>query len=378
MADVVKVLPPSLLEASSKVAEHLETAAKPATAAAPVTAAASPVDVAAHGAAAAIQTKMTAMSTELAPKGPALQGKAAGAAASLEAQDAANAARMPSVPSPPSPPSPSIPKISALDTTWKREPPPPPPPKPRPGLPQPPGGWSNDPALEDAQRIAYGHAWNKHQSEFPGMTQDQLAELIRGMLTGDPRTDPDLHVGQTPTGTTAIYKDGVLVLYDPANTGDLGTVFKPDHGYEDFLRIIAGGSPIISAPPNLPNVFDHPPVSPLPPSVLDHPPVSPVPPTVLDHPPLPPWLADPSPPGFQISPTQSPPIFGWDVPDPAPPVSVGGGSGGGSSGGGPSLGDIGHALEKAGEWTLGAVVVVGGLLGILASGGRTLPTAPAS
>jgi hypothetical protein len=81
--------------------------------------------------------------------------------------------------------------------------------------------------MDDAQRIAYGHAWKDHAAkDFPGMTPDQLADLVHGMLTGDPRTDPDLHVGQTPRGATAIYKNGVLVLYDPANTGDLGTVFR--------------------------------------------------------------------------------------------------------------------------------------------------------
>lgn len=42
MADVVKVVPPTLLEASSQVAQHIEVAAKPPTAAAPPPAAASP------------------------------------------------------------------------------------------------------------------------------------------------------------------------------------------------------------------------------------------------------------------------------------------------------------------------------------------------
>jgi hypothetical protein len=58
--------------------------------------------------------------------------------------------------------------------------------------------------------------------------------------------------------------------------------------------------------------------NPLPPTTFGHPPTTALPPTVLDHPPLPPWLADPSPPGFQISPSQPPPIFGWSTPDPPP------------------------------------------------------------
>jgi hypothetical protein len=41
---------------------------------------------------------------------------------------------------------------------------------------------------------------------------------------------------------------------------------------------------------------------------------------VLDHPPLPPWLQDPSPPGFHLTPSEPPPIFNWDMPDPPPPA----------------------------------------------------------
>jgi hypothetical protein len=52
------------------------------------------------------------------------------------------------------------------------------------------------------------------------MTQDQLADMVHGMMTGDPRTDPDLHVGSIPgRSSTAIYKDGILVIHDPL-TGD--------------------------------------------------------------------------------------------------------------------------------------------------------------
>jgi hypothetical protein len=47
------------------------------------------------------------------------------------------------------------PTVQAVDYHQFKENPPPP----DPGLPQPPGGWSDDPVMEDAQRIAYGHAW---------------------------------------------------------------------------------------------------------------------------------------------------------------------------------------------------------------------------
>ena len=75
MAAVINVKAPDLTAAAAVVAQHIETAAKPATTAGPMThAAASPVDAAAHSAAGAIRTKMAAMSAELAPKGEACGG----------------------------------------------------------------------------------------------------------------------------------------------------------------------------------------------------------------------------------------------------------------------------------------------------------------
>ncbi|KAB7751508.1 hypothetical protein MPHL21000_25275 [Mycolicibacterium phlei DSM 43239 = CCUG 21000] len=145
--------------------------------------------------------------------------------------------------------------IALVDHTFKLDPPPS-----EPGLPQPPGGWSDDPVMEDAQRIAYGHAWQKHFSDFKGMTQDQLAKLVHDMLTGNPQTDPSLHVGQIPgRSSTAMYKDGIVVIHDPL-TGDGGTVYRPTGGFDEFLRLIGGvggAAPIIGAPPNLPPSLPH-------------------------------------------------------------------------------------------------------------------------
>ncbi|WP_133258955.1 hypothetical protein [Mycolicibacter senuensis] len=88
-----------------------------------------------------------------------------------------------------------------------------------------------------------------------------------------------------------------------------------------------GGAPVINSPPVLPPIGDHPPIA-VPPPVADHPPVA-VSPPVLDHPPLPPWLQDPSPPGFQTAPPGPAPIFGSDLPEPpampqppAPPMTI--------------------------------------------------------
>jgi len=338
MADVVKVVPPALLEASSQVAQHIEVAAKPPTAAAPPPAAASPVDVAASGAAGAIQTKMATLSTELAPKGPAMQGAAAGAAASLQAQDAANASRISDVLPQPSAPSVAAPHIQAVDRTWKKDPPPPPPADPFPG-------WTDEQKQQVAVEIANGHAAQKH---FPGESEPDIARRIYNALE-DPRS---VGTSTDGSGLVVLGKDGTVVFVKPGDP-DYGTAFVPQptpntswQTPEEYFKKNAGElaplppptpgrlppvspgeiAPTISAPPALPSVGQHPAPNPLPPTVLDHPPTTALPPHVLDHPPLPPWLQDPSPPGFQVTPSQPPPIFNWDMPDPppmpAPPASV--------------------------------------------------------
>jgi hypothetical protein len=237
-----------------------------------------------------------------------------------------------------------------------------------PGLPQPPGGWSDEWTMNDAQHIAYGHAWEEHWKNLPGMTQNKLADLVRDMLTASPKTDPGLFVGQTPGGSTVIYKDGTVVIYDP-NSGDRGTVFKPDHGFDDFLKWtkpagVAAEAPLINAPPSLPSVLDHPPAAPLP-LQPGHAPVTLPPTEVVDPATLPPWLQNPSPPGFQLSPSR-PPVFAWDHPDavpaPAPTPS-------------PAPPSAGPAIswpspQDATKASAGVIAAIGGILGLLAHPGR--------
>jgi hypothetical protein len=71
----------------------------------------------------------------------------------------------------------------------------------------PPGGWSSDPLMRAAQKIAYGHAFIKHDAQFPGMTKDQLADLIHGKLKRSIENPEGLQLGVT--------KDGALIVYDP-------------------------------------------------------------------------------------------------------------------------------------------------------------------
>lgn len=99
----------------------------------------------------------------------------------------------------------------------------------------PPGGWSDDPLMRAAQKIAYGHAGGPdgHLAEFPGMTKDQLADLIHDMFTRDPH---GLIIGRTADGAPVLYdpKNNVVVIRDP-NGLDCGTVFKPKKGAQYVL-----------------------------------------------------------------------------------------------------------------------------------------------
>jgi len=207
--------------------------------------------------------------------------------------------------------------VQLVDHHFKLDPPPP-------GLPQPPGGWSADPVMRAAQRIAYGHAWPDHLSDWKGMTQDELAQIVRDMFVGDPRTDPTLHVGAIPgRSSTAIYKDGIIVIQDPL-TGDGGTVYRPTKGFDEFLRLVGGAgaaAPVISAPPNLPPTVPHPVEAPLP-APAPHVPAPLPPPLPADPNGLPPWLANPSPPPMPVSPVGplilpntplAPPSLGGDL-----------------------------------------------------------------
>lgn len=104
------------------------------------------------------------------------------------------------------------------------------PPKP-PAIP-PPDGWSGDPIMRAAQRIAYGHAWDEHRADFPGMTQAQLAELIHRKMQRSMTNPSGLTLGVSKSdGVPVIYdpRDNVLIVRDTRpNATEGGTVFKPD------------------------------------------------------------------------------------------------------------------------------------------------------
>lgn len=97
----------------------------------------------------------------------------------------------------------------------------------------PPEGWSEDPLMRAAQKIAYGHAWDKHGHEFPGiMNQAQFAEFIHQKMQRA-ITDPSgLVIGRSVSdGVPLIYdpQENVLIIRDTRpNATDAGTAFRPD------------------------------------------------------------------------------------------------------------------------------------------------------
>jgi hypothetical protein len=116
-------------------------------------------------------------------------------------------------------------RIQAVDNhTFKEAPNPEPDP--------PPGGWSSDPLLRAAQKIAYGHASgpNGHMADFPEMTKDQLADLIYGKMKRSIENPTGLQLGASKSDSAPLIydpKDNVLIVRDPRGA-DCGTVFKPN------------------------------------------------------------------------------------------------------------------------------------------------------
>jgi hypothetical protein len=99
--------------------------------------------------------------------------------------------------------------------------------------PDPPaGGWSSDPLMRAAQKIAYGHAFDEHAGDFPGMSKDQLADLIYSKMKRSIENPEGLRLGVSRSdGAPVIYdpKDNVLIIRDTSGVGrDCGTVFKPN------------------------------------------------------------------------------------------------------------------------------------------------------
>lgn len=88
----------------------------------------------------------------------------------------------------------------------------------------------DDDFWEIANKIAKGHAW-KHKNEFPGMSQDGLARLVRDVLENGMKRVAE----NGKPGRTAHFKDGTVVMRDPGNV-DGGTVFRPNDPFGYWLK----------------------------------------------------------------------------------------------------------------------------------------------
>lgn len=171
-----------------------------------------------------------------------------------------------------------------------------------------------------------------------------------------------------PRGDTArrVLDDGTEINLRPDSSsgGPTIEVVTPGSGKNPEVHLPL---PFVDDPPELPPVLNHPPMAPAPPT-SGHPLPTPPPPSQFSDPAeLPPWLQNPSPPGFSLSPVQQPPVFGWDQPDaPAPPVTHPAPL---PRGGQSWLPEVGHDLSEGGKKVFGWVVVGGILVWTILSGG---------
>jgi len=83
----------------------------------------------------------------------------------------------------------------------------------------------------DAKAIANGHAWQKHQGEFPGMSQNDFEQKISQTVQDAKGAD----VRKLSNGRTAYWndKEGIVVIHDPSSV-DRGTAFRPTAGRTYF------------------------------------------------------------------------------------------------------------------------------------------------
>ena len=314
LAEVVRVSAPDLTNAAATVAEHLETAARAPTGIAPVHGVASPVDVAASAAAAGIQTKMSALSTEMAPKGPAIQQTGAAAAAALLAQDAANSARLPSVPSVPSPSTSAgrTPTVKAVDNrTFKDAPP---------DDSGNEGSWRDRPSPPTAKEVQDALGQLQRGDNRPHRQVDTPEEIhdFWDWLTGN-------SAGHAPSSAPfprERLEDGTIVSLRPdSKSGGEVIGVTPPGGDGETKVHLPTESPIISGLPQLPGVHG----TPMPTQ----------PPTIMPGVPLP---ASPSP--TMTTPSADPGLL-------------------------PQIGhDLAEAGKKAAIGGLIGVAIIGGLLGI--------------
>jgi hypothetical protein len=256
----------------------------------------------------------------------------------------------------PSTPPPEDNRVRAVDRHWKQDPAPPP-------GPSGDSPWKNLPSprtLEDVQNALR----QLHKGKNPPVRELDTPEEIKDFWDWLTKSANDL----PPRGDTArkVLDDGTEINLRPDSSsgGPTIDVVTPGSGKNPKVHLPL---PFVDDPPKLPLVFDHPPLTSAEPAP-GHPLPTPLPPTQFADPAdLPPWLKDPSPPGFTVSPVQQPPVYDWDRPDaPSPPTTHPTPPPGGQSS---WLPEVAHDLSEGGKAMFGWVVVGGVLVWTLLSGG---------
>jgi hypothetical protein len=243
-------------------------------------------------------------------------------------------------------------RVQAVDRHWKQDPAPPPGPdadSPWKDLPSPRTMQDVRDALRQLRR-----GQNKPNRELD--TPEEIRKFWEWLSKGAVGDLPP--VGGFPR---KVLEDGTEIRMRPDSDsgGPVVDVIPP--GATKGPKVHLPLSPFVDDPPQPPLLLDHPPTAPTPPEP-GHPLPAPLPPTRFADPAdLPPWLKDPSPPGFQISPIQPPPVFEWDQPgSPAPPPVA---QPTAPPAGGSWLPEIGHDLGEAGKSVFSWIVIGGALVG---------------
>jgi hypothetical protein len=358
VAQPIKVRPPALLQAAQSAAVTAENAAAPHPGVVPVASPGSPADGAAATISAGMSARSGQLAAKLAGKGPQVQATTQSGVAQMQGQDARNATEIEQLAKGTSQNPRPHNGIQLVDNHTFKQDPSLPPPGPGPAGGSDPLGRLNLPPYnpaslpEDEARRVYGIGKLRiieqdEQLAKQGVSLEERARIASGSRNALRSWIREIQANRTAADWLNQHErnltwDDVVKKYqdqglsgddlwrkiieksvdsraavdaefgvDPKNPGELPPILPTAPQY-----------PTISPPPDLPPIGQHPPVGPAPPTVFDHPPSTALPPTVLDHPPLPPWLQDPSPPGFHTTPSQPPDIFHWDMPDPAPPAPV--------------------------------------------------------
>jgi hypothetical protein len=257
-------------------------------------------------------------------------------------------------PQSPAPPPPK-PSIQAVDNhTFKQDPAPPSDPSGDPPWENHPPPTTLDEVRDALRQLRRGRNAPHRELDTPEEIRDFWDWLTRGATDLPPRGDT----------TRKTLDDGTEIDLRPDSSsgGPTIEVVTPGSGKNPKVHLPL---PIVNDPPNFTPGFDRPPMTPAAPTP-SHPLPAPLGPTqFFDPADVPPWLKDPSPPGFTISPVPQPPAFNyWPDAVTPPPADQSAPSSGRQS----WLGEIGHDISEGGQAVFGWVVVGGVLVWAIVSG----------